>query len=254
MASKRIQIKTAREIETMRRAGAILNRALDRVVRQVGPGVTTKELDTIAREELARHGGKPAFLGMYGFPAALCVSINEEVVHGIPGRRVLKEGDLVSLDLGYLKDGLFVDMARSVGVGRIDEASQRLIEAAEDALEAGIEQLRTGRRLGDVSAAVQRTAEGCGFSVVRDYTGHGIGRDLHEEPKIPNYGVAGRGVRWQAGMVVCIEPMINAGQSATRVLEDDWTVATDDGRRSAHAEHTIAITRHGPEILTRRVD
>ena len=246
----RIILKNPEEIAIMKRGGALLREVMDLLVNGVRPGVTTLELDRIARTETEKRGAIPAFLGLYGFPGTLCISVNEEVVHGIPGSRALKEGDIVSLDIGLVKDKYYVDMARTVGVGAIDEVSRRLIEVASDALDIGTECLRPGLRMGDLSAAIQKYVEGEGFSVVRDYTGHGIGRKLHEEPKIPNFGQAGRGVRWLPGMVVCIEPMVNAGGYQTRTLKDKWTVVTADGLRSAHVENTVAITEDGPLVLT----
>lgn len=247
---ERIELKTPEEIGIMKRGGAILHEVMDHLIREVKPGVTTLELDRRAKAEMDKRGVIPAFLGLYGFPGTLCISVNEEVVHGIPGPRALKEGDIVSLDIGLIKDEYYVDMARTVGVGTIDPESARLIQVAGDALAIGVEYLRPGLRLGDLSAAIQKYVEGEGFSVVREYTGHGVGRKLHEEPKIPNFGQAGRGVRWQAGMVVCVEPMVNAGGVQTRTLSDRWTVVTADGRRSAHMEDTIAITEDGPLVLT----
>lgn len=246
----RIILKSPEEIAIMKRGGALLHEVMDELIKAVRPGVTTAELDRVARTETEKRGAIPAFLGLYGFPGTLCISVNEEVVHGIPGARALKEGDIVSLDIGLVKDDFYVDMARTVGVGQIDEQSRRLIEVAFDALEIGVECLRPGLRLGDLSAAIQKYVEGQGFSVVRDYTGHGIGRRLHEEPKVPNYGQPGRGVRWMPGMVVCVEPMVNAGTHQTRTLSDRWTVVTADGKRSAHVEDTVAITEDGPLVIT----
>ncbi len=235
----------------MRRAGALLAEVMELVVGQVRPGMTTAGLDQFARAELDRRGAQAAFLGLYGFPAALCLSVNEEIVHGIPGARELLAGDIISIDCGVVVDGFYADMARTVPVGPPDPESARLIEVTTQALVVGTEYLKPGNRLGDVGAAIQQLVEAAGFSVVRDYTGHGIGRRLHEEPKIPNYGKAGRGVRWQAGMVVCLEPMVNEGSEKTAVLSDRWTVVTADRRRSAHMEDTIAITEQGPLVLTR---
>lgn len=246
----RIILKTPEEIAVMRRAGAILREVMRLLIEAVHPGVTTLELDQLAREEMEKRGAIPAFLGLYGFPGTLCISINEEVVHGIPGTRVLVEGDIVSLDIGLVKENFYVDMARTVPVGRVDEMSTRLIQVATEALEISVEYLRPGLRMGDLSWAIQKHVEAAGFQVVRDYTGHGIGRRLHEEPKIPNYGQPGHGVRWQTGMVVCIEPMVNAGTGQTRTLSDKWTVVTADGLRSAHMEDTIAITDEGGLALT----
>ncbi|MCL5271610.1 MAG: type I methionyl aminopeptidase [bacterium] len=234
----------------MERAGAVLHEVMDLLAEQVVSGITTLELDRFAKAELEKRGAIPAFLGLYGFPGTLCTSVNEEVVHGIPGPRALREGDIISIDVGLVKDGYYADMARTLPVGRIDEDSRRLIEVTVEALEIGIECLVPGKRLGDLSAAIQTFVERQGFSVVREYTGHGIGQKLHEEPKVPNYGQAGRGIRWQPGMVICIEPMVNAGVAATRTLDDQWTVVTADGMRSAHAEHTVAVTADGPRVLT----
>ena len=247
----RIVLKTPEEIRIMRRSGAILREIMDLLLQTVRPGVTTLELDRLARAETEKHQARPAFLGLYGFPGTLCISVNEEVVHGVPGPRVLHEGDIVSLDIGLIKEGFYVDMARTVGVGAIDEESRRLIQVADESLEIAKEFLRPGLRMGDLSAAIQRHVERQGFSVVRDYTGHGIGRKLHEEPKIPNFGQPGRGVRWQNGMVICIEPMVNAGVYQTRTLEDRWTVVTADGRRSAHMEDTMVVTEGEALVLTR---
>ena len=248
--ANRITIKSKDELNTMRRAGALLREVMEEVIGHVRPGVTTGELDRVARHEIERRGAIPAFLGLYDFPGSLCISINEEIVHGIPGKRVLVEGDIASLDLGLILDGYYADMARTVPVGRADEVSNRLIQVTGEALEIGIEFLRPGLRMGDLSAAVQAHVERNGFAVVRDYTGHGIGRRPHEDPKIPNYGEPGRGVRWQVGMVVCIEPMVNAGTYQTLLREDRWTVVTADGSRSAHMEDTIAVTEDGPWVLT----
>lgn len=245
-----IALKSPAEIALMRRAGGLLREVHELIAERVRPGVTTLELDKLARMEIEKRGARPAFLGLYGFPGTLCISVNEEVVHGIPGPRVLNEGDIVSVDCGLIKDEFYADAARTLPVGQIDADSQRLIRVAEESLEIGIECLQPGMRLGDTAHAIQRHVEAAGFSVVQEYTGHGIGRRLHEEPKIPNYGLPGRGVRWQAGMVVCIEPMVNAGTYATRTLDDRWTVVTADGRRSAHVEHTVAITEQGPVVLT----
>jgi methionyl aminopeptidase len=245
-----ITLKTPAEFRVMKRGGELLREVLDLVCERVRPETTTLELDRLARAEIDKRKAIPAFLGLYGFPGTMCMSINEEVVHGIPGPRRLAEGDILSLDIGLIHENFYVDTARTVPVGRIDEGSRRLIQVTTRALELGIEQLWPGKRLGDLSAAIQQYVESQGFSVVREYTGHGIGRKLHEEPKIPNFGMAGRGVRWQAGMAVAIEPMVNAGGHQTRVLGDRWTVVTADRKRSAHMEHTVAITEEGPLVLT----
>ena len=200
---------------------------------------------------VTKHGAEPSFLGYRGFPASLCVSINEEVVHGIPGPRVLEEGDIVSLDFGAIYKGYHGDAAITVGVGKIDQAAQELVETTRGALEAAIGQCRPGNHLGDVSWAIQDYAESRGYSVVRQYVGHGIGRSMHEDPQIPNYGSPGRGLLLKPGMTFALEPMVNMGTYLTEVLDDNWTVATEDRKLSAHFEHTVAITEDGPEILTR---
>lgn len=249
--SAHIELKSRAEIASMKKAGAILREVRERLGDHVKPGVTTLQLDRVAKRLLDERGAVPAFLGYQGFPGTLCTSVNEEVVHGIPSaKRVLKEGDILSLDIGLVKDGFYSDTAVTYPVGKIDEESARLIRVTEQSLELAIRYLMPGKRLGDMAAAVQQFVESNGYSVVRDYAGHGIGRQLHEEPRIPNYGKAGRGVRFQAGMVVAIEPMVNAGTQKTKVLGDQWTVVTADGKRSAHAEHTVAITEDGPMILT----
>jgi methionyl aminopeptidase len=245
-----ITLKTSAEIEAMREGGGILREVMDKLAAEARPGASTQELDRYARDEMTRRGTTPAFLGLYGFPGTVCISINEQIVHGIPGPRRLAEGDIVSLDTGLIFRGLNLDAARTLPVGRVDEESARLIRVTTEALEIGIEWLIPGRRLGDLGAAIQRHVEANGFSVVREYTGHGIGRKLHEEPRIPNHGQPGIGMRWRAGMTVCIEPMVNAGSHQTRTLEDRWTVVTADGKRSAHMEHTVAISEDGPIVLT----
>jgi methionyl aminopeptidase len=247
---KRIELKSQAQIEVMLENGQMLRKVMDQVCAMIRPGVTTQEVDQCAYELLMELGVVPAFLGLYGFPGTMCISVNEEIVHGIPGSRKLVGGDIVSFDCGLIRKELYADTARTVAVGEIDGISRRLIEVTTRSLELGIEQLQPGNRLGDVSHAVQAYVEDEGFSVVREYTGHGIGRQLHEEPKIPNHGEPGRGVRWREGMVVCIEPMVNVGTHKTRTLSDNWTVVTADGKRSAHMEHTVAITAEGPLILT----
>lgn len=244
--------KSARELEFMRCAGQIVAEVLTILMDAVKPGLTTKDLDKIAEREIRARGGTPSFKGYRGFPASLCVSINNEIVHGIPGKRVIKEGDLVSLDLGAIYKGFHGDSAVTVVVGPATADQQRLIQAAHDALEAGIAQVIAGNRLGDVGAAIQRHAESLGYGVVREYVGHGIGRSLHEEPNVPNYGRPGEGRRLESGLVLAIEPMLNIGTHETRVLGDKWTVVTADGSLSAHFEHTVAVTNNGPDVLTRR--
>ena len=245
-----IIVKSPQEIAIMRRAGGVVAAILEVLAAKIRPDLVTEELDAIAVSELSRHGATASFKGYRGYPAHLCVSINDEVVHGIPGKRVIREGDIVSLDLGAILDGFHGDAAITVGVGRIDDKAQELIEATRGALDAGIAKAVAGAHLGDVSEAIQSFAESRGFSVVREYVGHGIGRDMHEEPQIPNYGVSGRGPLLRRGMTLALEPMVNAGGWRTRVGDDRWTVSTEDGGLSAHFEHTIAITDGGAEVLT----
>ena len=246
-----IIIKTNDEIARMRKPNRIVAELLDYLEGIIRPGVTTKELDTRAEAFILKRGGKPAFKGYHGFPATICASVNEEVVHGIPGKRRLKEGDIVGIDLGVVLDGFYGDAAKTFAVGKIDHKARRLMEVTEESLYKGIEQAVPENRLYDISHAVQVHAEGAGFSVVRDFVGHGIGRDLHEEPQVPNYGPPHQGPKLEKGMAIAIEPMINEGTWQVKVLKDGWTVVTADGKRSAHFEHTIAITENGPEILTK---
>jgi len=234
----------------MREAGRITALALDAVARTVAPGVTTGEIDAVAENVIVSHGARPAFKGYHGFPATLCTSVDGEVVHGIPGSRVLRSGEIVSVDCGAIVGGFYGDSARTFAVGEVSAEARRLMEITAKALEAGIAQCIPGMRLHDVSAAVQAVAEGAGFSVVREYVGHGIGRAMHEEPQVPNYGRAGTGPTLKAGMVLAIEPMINAGTPDVRTLEDGWTVVTVDGCLSAHFEHTVAVMEEGPLVLT----
>lgn len=248
-----IIIKTAEEIEAMRQAGRIVATVLRILTRNLRPGMKTIELDDIAARELKKLGGKASFKGYRGFPANLCVSVNDEIVHGIPGDRVLQEGDIVSLDFGAIYNGFHGDAALTVGVGAVSQAAKRIMKAAEGALKAGINAICPGARLGDISAAIQNYAESRGYSVVREYTGHGIGREMHEEPQIPNYGVTGSGPVLKRGMTFALEPMVNTGDWRTRVGKDHWTVLTADGSLSAHFEHTIAITDSEPEVLTKEV-
>jgi methionyl aminopeptidase len=247
-----IIIKSEREIDIMRRAGRIVGAVLEILMKQAREGMKTKELDAIAATEIEKLGAKPSFKGYHGFPANLCVSINDEVVHGIPGERVLKSGDIVSLDLGALFMGFQGDSAVTIGVGEISPQAQELIKATKGTLSAGIAAARAGARLGDVSATMQNYAESRGYAVVREYSGHGIGRELHEEPQIPNFGVEGTGPVLEKGMALALEPMVNMGDWRTRVGDDHWTVLTADGSLSAHFEHTIAITDGEAEILTAR--
>ena len=248
-----IIIKSAGEIADMRQAGKIVAEVLKILSEQAKPGMKTKELDTIAAGEVERLRAEPSFKGYRGFPATLCVSINDEIVHGIPGERVLCEGDILSLDFGAVYNGFQGDAAVTVGIGKVSPEARQLMEAAEGSLGAGISAACPGARLGDISAAIQNYAESRGYSVVREYTGHGIGRDMHEEPQIPNFGLPGTGPVLREGMTLALEPMLNAGDWRTRVGDDHWTVLTADGSLSAHFEHTIAITDAKAEVLTKRV-
>jgi methionyl aminopeptidase len=234
----------------MARACRIVVDALDALEAAAVPGVTTREMDRIAREHIERAGARPAFLGYRGYPATLCISVNEEVVHGIPGPRKLREGDIVGLDLGCVVDGFFGDAARTVAVGRISEEAERLMKVTRESLFAGIDVCHPGKRVGDIGHAVQVHAERHGYSVVREFVGHGIGTSLHEEPQVPNYGPPGRRERLVAGMCLAIEPMVNVGRPEVEVLADGWTAVTRDRSLSAHYELTVAVTQHGPWILS----
>ncbi|MGB9665792.1 MAG: type I methionyl aminopeptidase [Candidatus Cryosericum sp.] len=245
-----IRLKSPSEIERLRTSGAKLGQVLHQVGAMVAPGVKTAELDRAAERYIRELGAIPAFLHYSGYPASLCVSVNEQVIHGIPSRRALKSGDVVSLDLGLIYDDYYADSAITVACGTVTAEDEKLIETTRESLYAGIDAAVAGGRLGDIGYAVQRVAEGQGMSVVRDYVGHGVGKELHEDPEVPNYGKAGTGMVLKEGLVIAIEPMVNAGGSAVRVLDDGWTVVTVDGRKSAHFEHTIAITAQGPVILT----
>lgn len=243
--------KSTSEIAIMREAGRISARALRLVGEAVRPGVTTQELDEIAEAAIREDGAKPAFLGYHGFPKTLCTSVNSQVVHGIPSKKVkLAAGDVLSVDVGAEFDGYFGDNARTYPVGVVDVEAQRLLDATERSLEAGISACRAGNRLSDIGHAVQQVAEADGFGVVREYVGHGIGRAMHEDPNVPNYGRPGTGPKLEVGMVFAIEPMVNAGSAAVESLADGWTVVTCDGALSAHFEHTVAVTPEGPLILT----
>ncbi|MDQ1466194.1 MAG: methionyl aminopeptidase [Actinomycetota bacterium] len=234
----------------MRRAGTVVAEMHEVCVRAARPGATTADLDVVAREVLDRRGARSNFLGYHGFPAVVCTSPNEVIVHGIPGDRVLEEGDIVSIDCGAIIEGWHADAAVTVPVGEIVEESKRLIDVTRRALQASIDAAVTGNRLGDVGGVSEAVVSKAGFAVVREYVGHGIGTAMHEEPQVPNYGPGGRGLRLKAGLVIAIEPMVNAGGSASRLLSDGWTVVTADASRSAHFEHTVAIGDHGPEVLT----
>jgi len=245
-----IYLKSPQEIEKIRKSSQLVARALKYLKAFIKEGITTEELDRLAEEYIKRHGGIPAFKGYRGYPRSLCVSVNEEVVHGIPGKRRLKEGDIVSLDLGVLMDGYYGDAAITVPLGKVSELARRLIKVTEEALYRGIEMARPGNRLSDISHAIQSHVEKAGFSVVREFVGHGIGKELHEEPQVPNFGPPNRGPRLEPGMVLAIEPMVNTGTWEVRILPNGWTVVTADGGLSAHFEHTVAITDDGPEILS----
>ena len=250
-STKTIELKSAKEIGLMREAGAIVAGTLKLLAAAAQPGTTTLELDKLAASELAKKKAKPAFLGYHGFPGCLCVSINQEVVHGIPSAKSkLAEGDIVGLDFGCIVGGFYADSAVTAAVGKIPASTQKLVDVTRESLSMGIDQMRPGARLGDVSAAVQKHVEANGFSIVRDFVGHGIGRALHEDPPVPNFGKAGTGMRLQPGLVLAVEPMVNAGGPEVETLSDGWTAVTKDGSLSAHFEHTIAITENGPEILT----
>ena len=246
-----IIIKSASELALMRQAGRIVATVLQTLSRELKPGLRTKELDSLTAREVARAGARPSFLGYRGFPANLCVSVNDEIVHGIPGERVLREGDLVSLDFGAIFNGFQADAAITVPVGKVSPEVTELVEVTRSALSTGIKAARSGNRIGDISAAIQNHAESYGFSVVREYSGHGIGRALHEEPQVANFGLAGHGLMLRPGMTLALEPMVNIGSWQTRVADNHWTVLTADGSLSAHFEHTIAITDGEAEVLTK---
>jgi methionyl aminopeptidase len=247
-----VVIKSSSEIERMRRAGRVVREVLELVRSLVKPGATTLDLEKAAEAKLAELGAKPAFKGYHGFPCCLCTSVNSEVVHGIPSnRRVLKEGDIVSVDCGAVLDGFYGDAAITIPVGdKIDPTTARLLKVTEMSLHSAIATVRPGATLGDVGAAVQRVVEAEGFSVVRDFVGHGIGVHMHEDPQVPNFGEPGRGMKLKAGMVLAIEPMVNAGRPDVQVLGDGWTAVTGDGSMSAHFEHTVAVTADGARVLT----
>ncbi len=245
-----IRIKTPEELQTLQRAGKILADIVARIKSSLKIGMTTRDIDVLAESLILEAGVLPAFKGYHGFPACACVSVNEQVVHGIPGDRVIRTGDIVSIDIGIIYQNYFSDMAVSVGLGDLDAGQQKLLDVTRQALYKGIAQAKSGSRLGDLSHAIQAYVESKGFSVVRDFVGHGIGRELHEDPEIPNYGHPGTGPVLRPGMVFAIEPMVNMGGHQTRMLEDGWTVITADRKLSAHFEHTIAVTEDGPVIFT----
>ncbi|AIC92676.1 MULTISPECIES: type I methionyl aminopeptidase [Shouchella] len=246
-----IVIKTERELEIMRQAGRIVALTHAHLKPYIKPGVTTGELDSIAEAFIRSHDATPSFLGYGGFKGSVCASVNEELVHGIPGNRVLEDGDIISLDIGAYYNGYHGDSAWTYGVGTIKEEDQQLLDATEESLYKGLEQARPGNRLSDISHAIQSHVEPLGYSVVREYVGHGVGQNLHEDPQIPHYGPPGKGPRLKPGMVLAIEPMINAGSRYVKTLSDNWTVVTVDKKNCAHFEHTIAITETGYEILTK---
>jgi len=245
-----ISIKSPREIELMRTAGRIVAETHELLRKAIRPGITTLELDTIAEEFIRKRGAIPAFKDYNGFPASICSSINEQVVHGIPGPTALKDGDIIGIDIGAVYDGYYGDAARTYGIGSIDKETERLLKVTEESFFKGIEYALPGNRLSDISHSIQKHVESNGFSVVRDFVGHGIGRNMHEDPQIPNYGLPHKGPRLAAGMALAIEPMVNQGKYAVKVREDGWTVVTADGKPSAHYENTIVITNGKPEILT----
>ncbi|MEK7388549.1 MAG: type I methionyl aminopeptidase [Elusimicrobiota bacterium] len=249
--NKTVELKSASELAIMRRAGAVVADTLSLLKDVVKPGMTTGEIDAIAREQLERRQAKPAFLNYHGFPGVICVSVNHEVVHGIPSlARTLKDGDIVGLDFGCIVDGWYADAAVTVGVGRISFEAERLIRVTKEALDKGVGAVKAGARVGDIGSAVQTYVEAAGYSVVREFVGHGIGRSLHEEPPIPNFGKAGSGQRLKAGMTIAIEPMVNVGGHEVATLGDGWTAVTKDRSLSGHFEHTVVVTEDGSEILT----
>jgi len=245
-----ITIKTDAQINVMRRAGRIVAETLELVGKNIRPGMTTEEIDRMAEDFILSRGAKPAFKGYHGFPASTCISIDEEVVHGIPGKRIIVEGQIVSIDLGAIVEGFYGDSAATFAVGEISDEKRKLLEVTKRSLEAGIAEVKDGNKLGRVSNAIQKVAESAGFSVVRDLVGHGIGRAMHEEPQIPNYGSVEEGPVMESGMVLAIEPMVNVGSYKVQTKSDGWTIATTDGMPSAHFEHTIAVTAKGGDILT----
>ena len=246
-----IILKSRREIEKMKKSNALVAAILEELRKKIKPGVKTIELDRLSEEMALKKGARPAFKGYRGYPYSLCTSVNSEVVHGMPSERELKEGDIISLDFGILHGGYYGDAAVTVPVGQVTPAAKRLLAVTEEALYRGIAEARAGNRIGDISAAIQGHAEAAGFSVVRDLVGHGIGRSLHEDPQVPNYGTSGRGIELKTGMVFAIEPMVNEGTYRVDVLRDGWTVVTADGKLSAHFEHSVAITENGPVVLSR---
>lgn len=243
--------KSKAELDIMREAGRIVALTHQELVKYLEPGITTKELDAIAEKFIRQNGATPSFKGYGGFPGSICISVNEELVHGIPGKRKLRDGDIVSIDIGACVRGYHGDSAWTYAIGKVTEEDKRLMEVTEQSLYAGLAKAKPNARLSDISHAIQQHVEQAGFSIVREYVGHGIGTNLHEDPQIPNYGPPGRGPRLKVGMTLCIEPMVNAGERYVKTLADNWTVVTEDKRNCAHYEHTIAITEDGYEILTK---
>ncbi|NOS36082.1 MAG: type I methionyl aminopeptidase [Deltaproteobacteria bacterium] len=251
LADDTIILKSKDELEKLRRSNIIVAEILGKLTDVIAPGVTGLDLEGICEEELEKRSVKAAFKGYRGYPYCLCVSINDMVVHGFPSKRAFKEGDLISMDFGVLSDGFYGDSAVTVPVGNISSEAARLIDITSTSLDRGIDAVRVGNRVQDISSAVQREVEGAGFSVVRAFVGHGIGRNLHEAPQVPNFGSPGKGMRLKEGMVLAIEPMVNAGGSDVKILDDGWTAVTKDGTLSAHFEHSVAVTRNGPYVLSR---
>ncbi|MDQ2680849.1 MAG: type I methionyl aminopeptidase [Candidatus Eremiobacteraeota bacterium] len=247
-----ITLRSAREIETIRRGGKITAKVLGDLMRAARPGMTTGQLDKLAEDGIRERGGVPTFIGYNGFPGSICASVNSEVVHGIPGDYILREGDLLSIDIGTTFEGYVSDTAVTIGIGTISSAAQHLLRITQECLMLGIAQMRAGKRLGDIGHAVQSYAEKHGYGVVRELVGHGVGVKMHEEPQVPNYGTAGAGIELRPGLVLAVEPMITQGAREVTTLKDGWTVVTADGKLAAHFEHTIAVTSDGPKILTLR--
>lgn len=245
-----ITIKSSYELDRMKQAGKIVYLTHQELKRYIQPGITTKELDRIAEDFIRQHGAFPSFKGYNGFPGSVCISVNEELIHGIPGPRKLQEGDIVSIDIGACYEGYHGDSAWTYPVGEVSLESAQLLKTTEASLYQGLAQVKAGIRMGDMTSVIQRTVEEAGFSVVREYVGHGIGSNLHEDPAVPNYGIAGKGIRLKAGMTLAVEPMVIAGSPEVKTLDDNWTVVTTDGSLCAHFEHTIVITDEGYEILT----
>ncbi len=251
MKKPAVEIKTKAELGRMKKAGEIAGLTLREVGKRIEPGITTKELDRMAEDFIRRRGAVPTFVGYRGYPCTICVSVNEEVVHGIPSSRKILPGDVVSVDVAATVDGFVGDTAATFAVLPVDKEALRLIQITDESLQCAIGEMKPGRRLGDVSSAVQHLVEGAGYGVVRDFVGHGIGRQMHEEPPVPNYGAAGTGLRLEAGLVLAIEPMVTVGDYKVKVLKDGWTVVTEDGSLAAHFEHTVAVTDDGPLVLTK---